>query len=305
MSHPTADSQAPYSPVQAAAAQGKLVLGENALSILGRSLDSPHFQAARLAASRAVQLEAGSAAQPSHCLEFTFQPHPRRLGALCQVRMRGDAAAAALAGVTAALLCLHAFCRSAGWDAALDDIRLQSGSKQGPPQILAVSGIKNSGKTTLITAVLPYLRQAGCSAAVIKHDGHSFEADPADTDTGKFMAAGAAGAAIFDAGKYKSIHLRAVDEEELIPLFPDADLILLEGFKRSAWPKLEVVRSALSSGPICKIEGLLGVVTDLPLALPVPVLPLSDPEAVAEFLLSRCAQRRMGQSSALDSGHTR
>ena len=43
--------------------------------------------------------------------------------------------------------------------------------------ILAVSGVKNSGKTTLITKILPFLKAKGLNVAVIKHDGHDFEAD--------------------------------------------------------------------------------------------------------------------------------
>src|SRR5699024_12796509 len=66
-----------------------------------------------------------------------------------------------------------------------------------------LSGVKNSGKTTLIESVLPLLSQAGLNVAVVKHDGHSFLPDPPGTDTGRFMAAGAAGTAIFDGEKFK------------------------------------------------------------------------------------------------------
>ena len=62
---------------------------------------------------------------------------------------------------------------------------------------------------------------------------------------------------------------------------------MLEGFKHSPWPKLEVVRAGISAGPVCEGDSLLGVVTDLPLSLSVPVLPLEDPPAVARFLLDR------------------
>ena len=51
------------------------------------------------------------------------------------------------------------------------------------PAVVAVSGVKNSGKTTLIIEMLPYLTEKGLRVAVIKHDGHSFEPDPVFTDT--------------------------------------------------------------------------------------------------------------------------
>lgn len=154
------------------------------------------------------------------------------------------------------------------------------------PLVVAVSGVKNSGKTTLIESVLPLLAQAGLNVAVIKHDGHSFDPDPPGTDTGRFMAAGAAGTAIFDGEKFKIVKKHPVTEDELIPQFPEADLILLEGFKYTAWPKLEVVRRGNSEAPVSDPATLLALVTDLPLACPgAPVLPLNDPQGVARFLL--------------------
>ncbi|MBO5139695.1 MAG: molybdopterin-guanine dinucleotide biosynthesis protein B, partial [Peptococcaceae bacterium] len=97
--------------------------------------------------------------------------------------------------------------------------------------VIAISGVKNSGKTTLIQRILPKLTAEGLNVAVIKHDGHTFQADPVDTDTGKYIEAGAYGTAIFDGEKYKIIKHGTIDEQDLIQLFPEADVILLEGLK--------------------------------------------------------------------------
>lgn len=154
------------------------------------------------------------------------------------------------------------------------------------PAVVAVSGVKNSGKTTLITQMLPYLTAAGLRVAVIKHDGHAFLPDPPDTDTGRFMVSGASGAAIFDGEKFKVIRREAVDEVRLIALFPDADLILLEGFKGSAWPKLELIRAGNSDRPVCDPVTLLALVTDLPIDLPdVPRIPFGDAAGAARLIL--------------------
>ena len=40
-------------------------------------------------------------------------------------------------------------------------------------QILAVCGVKNSGKTTLLEKITAHLSKEGIKIAVIKHDGHS------------------------------------------------------------------------------------------------------------------------------------
>ena len=98
--------------------------------------------------------------------------------------------------------------------------------------ILAVSGVKNSGKTTLITKILPFLKAKGLNVAVIKHDGHDFEADVPETDSWNFAKAGADGTLVFSKTKYMMIHYDTVlPEEDLLASFPRADIILLEGFK--------------------------------------------------------------------------
>ena len=152
--------------------------------------------------------------------------------------------------------------------------------------VVAVSGVKNSGKTSLITAMLPHLMAAGLQVAVIKHDGHSFTPDIPGTDTGEHLAAGACGTAIFDGEKFKVVRRQRVNETDLIPCFPDADLILLEGFKSSAWPKLELVRTGNSDVSVCNPATLLALVTDLPLVLPgVPRVPFGDAQAAAGIIL--------------------
>lgn len=154
--------------------------------------------------------------------------------------------------------------------------------------VVAISGVKNSGKTTLITRLLPHLEWLGLSVAVIKHDGHAFLPDPLDTDTGKYMAAGAMGAAIFDGVTCKVIRRSADTDQALLACFPDADLILLEGFKYSPWPKLEVVRWDNSRETVCDPATVLAVVTDGQPVTDRPLLPLNDPEAVAAFLADYC-----------------
>ena len=106
------------------------------------------------------------------------------------------------------------------------------------PDVIAVSGEKNSGKTTLIEAVLPILAARGYRVAVIKHDGHSFEPDVPGTDTRRFYDAGAAGTAVFDGEKFMMVKRQSVDERQLFEAFEDADIILIEGLKNSGYPKL-------------------------------------------------------------------
>ncbi len=148
------------------------------------------------------------------------------------------------------------------------------------PVMLAISGVKNSGKTTFIERILPQLAELGIKTAVIKHDGHVFTPDTPGTDSYRFFAAGACGSAIYDGEKFSLSRRASVSEHELAELFPDADLILLEGFKASDYPKLELIRSGVSSMPICDPETCLALVSDLDLKTE---LPLFRPDAVSDI----------------------
>ena len=103
---------------------------------------------------------------------------------------------------------------------------------------LAISGFKNSGKTTLIEQLIPELIQRGLKVATVKHDGHSFEPDTPGTDSYRFWQAGVSTSIVYDGGKYSLIKREPLKEEAIASLTGDADLILLEGFKWSTYPKL-------------------------------------------------------------------
>lgn len=152
-------------------------------------------------------------------------------------------------------------------------------------RFVAVSGVKNAGKTTFLTKLIPALRELGVRTAVIKHDGHAFLPDREGTDTCRLLEAGAWGAAVFDGEKFQAVKYAAVTERDLMALYPEADLILLEGFKHSPYPKLEILRGAVSAEPVCDPATLLALVTDTPLRpAGVPVFGLEDAAGVARLL---------------------
>ena len=119
------------------------------------------------------------------------------------------------------------------------------------PAVLAVSGVHNSGKTTLLEKLLPVLRSCGLKVGVIKHDGHDFTPDVPGTDSYRLREAGAGGVAVYSGTRYLLTEEFRLTEQDLLALFErhGYDLVLLEGFKSSGWPKIEVVRSAISDAP--------------------------------------------------------
>lgn len=104
--------------------------------------------------------------------------------------------------------------------------------------IYAISGYKNSGKTSMITSLIPLLTNTGLKVAVIKHDGHNFEGDVPGTDSFKAKQAGAYATAVFSNNRVLiNKDVNDIDEQMLISAFPEADIILLEGFKNKNYPK--------------------------------------------------------------------
>ena len=107
-----------------------------------------------------------------------------------------------------------------------------------PQLIFAVCGYKNTGKTTAVTGVVKLLTARGYKVAVIKHDGHDFEGDVPGTDSFRHMAAGAYATAVFSSNRYL-VHKKCegTRAEELMAMFPEADIILIEGLKNCTYPK--------------------------------------------------------------------
>ena len=87
------------------------------------------------------------------------------------------------------------------------------------PAVLAVSGVHNSGKTTLLEKLIPLLRARGLKVGVIKHDGHDFTPDVPGTDSFRLREAGAEGVAVFSGQRYLLTEAFRLTEQDLLALF--------------------------------------------------------------------------------------
>ena len=154
------------------------------------------------------------------------------------------------------------------------------------PFVAAISGIKNSGKTTFLEHLVPVLRARGLRVAVIKHDGHDFTPDVPGTDSFRMRQAGADGVAVYSGHQWMVVRPQPGSLEALIGLFADCDLVLLEGQKASPYPKIELVRGAVSQESVCAPETLLALATDTPARVDgVETIGLEDYARAAGILL--------------------
>ena len=161
------------------------------------------------------------------------------------------------------------------------------------PIVFAVSGVKNSGKTTLIEKLIKGFTDYGYQVGVIKHDGHEFVADHEGTDSFRHKKAGAKNVIVYSKTKLMMIEEKEEPTiEELLALQKHMDIIILEGMKYSAFPKIEIVRGAISSESVCNPETLIALVTDTPLQLPnIKRIELDDFNGILECVIAHINAR--------------
>lgn len=165
-------------------------------------------------------------------------------------------------------------------------------AKRRPP-LFAVVGRKHSGKTTLLVRLAAELGARGRRVMTIKHGTHTFNIDPSTTDTYRHYHEGqAVKVAMVAPDKFALIERLAREPtlEEIVDRhLSDADVVLCEGFTRSALPKIEIFRRAAHAEPRIPFESpefrhVRAVVTDDPsLRLPVPVFSLAAPDWLADL----------------------
>ena len=162
---------------------------------------------------------------------------------------------------------------------------------KGTMRIIGLAGWSGSGKTTLVTKLIPRLITRGLKVSTLKHAHHGFDLDQPGKDSFFHRAAGATEVIISSAKRWAILHElreeREWDLRALVAKMSPVDLVLVEGFKRDAFPKLEIYR-AENDKPLIHPDDphIVAIASDV--ALPqakVPVVHLDDIEAIADLLL--------------------
>jgi molybdopterin-guanine dinucleotide biosynthesis protein len=159
-----------------------------------------------------------------------------------------------------------------------------------PPALVAVVGKSDSGKTTLIERLVPELLRLGIRVATVKHDAHSFEIDHPGKDSYRHGAAGAVAYVVSSPARvaYVGAVARELSLTDIVGrFFADMDLVVAEGYKRSAPHRVEIFRQASGHAePLCAPGESLALVTDAPLRH-THRLALDDAAGLAAFLARR------------------
>ena len=167
-------------------------------------------------------------------------------------------------------------------------------------QRFGVTGLSDSGKTTLVCRLLPRLRSRGLRVATVKHAHHGFDLLPDGHPAQAWRAAGARDIVL--AAPDRFAHLRETGDDGEPPLdmllerMEPADLVLIEGYKRGGHDKIEVRRGAGDAPLLAAADPtVVAIASDRPvpaaasLGRAVPVFDIDDVAAIASFVVSHCA----------------
>jgi molybdopterin-guanine dinucleotide biosynthesis protein B len=157
--------------------------------------------------------------------------------------------------------------------------------------VIGVAGWKNAGKTTLIVKLVKELSARGYRVATAKHAHHEADIDHEGTDSFRHREAGAVAVALITGKRWALMHELGSDPEpalaDILPMFSDVDLVIVEGFKNDPIAKIEVRRGA-KSAPLPASDDIVAIASDGARdASGKPHFHIDNAAAIADFLMER------------------
>jgi len=162
--------------------------------------------------------------------------------------------------------------------------------------VLGFAAFSGTGKTSLLTRLIPILKHQGLRIGVIKHSHHDFEIDRPGKDSFQLRAAGATPVMLVSAYRRAVITEFPTPQDIGLPdqlaAFPqeELDLILVEGFRDQAFPKIELHRPSLGKPLLYPNDpDIIAIASDQQMPTPehIPCLDLNDPEGIGRFILQK------------------
>jgi molybdopterin-guanine dinucleotide biosynthesis protein MobB len=171
-------------------------------------------------------------------------------------------------------------------------LRHYAGSKNTP--LLGFAAYSGTGKTTLLKQLIPLLRESGLRLGVIKHAHHQVEVDHPGKDSYELRKAGADRVLLATSRRWAlMVDEPQPQEPDLVQLLErldcrELDLVLVEGFRHLAFPKIELHRPSLGNPLIFPGDpSVIAIASDAPVyqQSKLPRLDLNDLSEITRFVM--------------------
>lgn len=168
--------------------------------------------------------------------------------------------------------------------------------KNAKVPILGFAAASGTGKTALLTQLIPILKAKGLRVGLIKHSHHNIQIDQPGKDSYRLREAGATPVMLVSSHRraviteFDTIAEPVLDEQLLAFDQSNLDLILVEGFKQTRFPKIELHRSILSQPMLYPNDpDIVAIASDSAIDLPaaMTLLDLNRPDLIAGFVIGR------------------
>ena len=162
-------------------------------------------------------------------------------------------------------------------------------------RVIGIAGWSGAGKTTLLAKLIPCLAARGLRVSTVKHAHKDFDMDRPGKDSHTHRTAGAVEVVVSSVNRWALVHeLRGAPElalHALLGKLSAVDLVLVEGFKREAHPKLEVHRASVGKPLLYPDDPtIVAIASDAPISVgTLPLLMLDDVEGIAAIVEARAA----------------
>jgi molybdopterin-guanine dinucleotide biosynthesis protein B len=157
-------------------------------------------------------------------------------------------------------------------------------------KVFGFAGWSGSGKTVLIERIIPLLTGRGLEVSLIKRAHHEFDVDVPGKDSYRHRHAGCREVLISSPVRWAHMHeLRGEPEQtlqQLVDRISPCDLLLVEGFKREAIPKIEIFRGKNAKTALHPHDPhIVAIATDARFDTPLPQYDLDDAAGIADFVI--------------------
>jgi molybdopterin-guanine dinucleotide biosynthesis adapter protein len=162
--------------------------------------------------------------------------------------------------------------------------------------IIGLTGRSKVGKTTMAVKLMEELKRRGYRLAAIKHTAHQVEFDRAGKDTDLMYRTGAeavALASLDQLGMYMSAAVPWTPAEIAARLFPQVDLVLVEGYSGASMPRIGLLRQGVAEDLPTR-KGLIAVVADFKVDFSIPTYSYDQVAEIAD-LLEQYIKRQRGK----------